>query len=224
MLVLNKFPIIPNHFILATTEFKEQTDPLEASDLEASLALLEAWQQASSEKKLFAFFNSGKHSGASQRHRHVQFLPIEDMKSDGVESEWDLLMNSAANLESLPLLVFRENLSSNASTQEVHDIYSMLLTKCRQAWDAHAEKTGMEKDGFSYNMGLTTASMVLCPRTQEGVKLQRDDGTETGYIALNGTVTGGTLMVKQLEDWEYLRKAPLVIDRILGAIGVSDQS
>lgn len=79
VLVLNKFPIIEGHFILATKEFKEQTDDLEISDLEATFQCLQAWEEnneSTRSKALFAFFNSGPHSGASQPHRHIQFLPI----------------------------------------------------------------------------------------------------------------------------------------------------
>lgn len=88
-LVLNKYPIIPQHFILATQTFKEQTHLLEDDDLHMVYACLKAWEhdgQTSSHRRLFAFFNSGLHSGASQRHRHVQFLPIEQML-DGQDSQ-----------------------------------------------------------------------------------------------------------------------------------------
>jgi sulfate adenylyltransferase (ADP) / ATP adenylyltransferase len=89
VLVLNKFPIIAGHFILATKEFKEQTDDLEADDLEATYECLKAWEEGNEavrSKKLFAFFNSGEHSGASQPHRHIQFLPVDSVL-DGYGSE-----------------------------------------------------------------------------------------------------------------------------------------
>lgn len=43
--------------------------------------------------QLFAFFNSGKHSGASQPHRHIQFLPVEEMVDDANPGKgWRLLL------------------------------------------------------------------------------------------------------------------------------------
>lgn len=94
MLVLNKFPIIPEHFILATKQNLQQTHALEQADLEATYACLKAWQDdendASKPRRLFAFFNSGEHSGASQPHRHVQFLPTEAMAAEG----WELLVDA----------------------------------------------------------------------------------------------------------------------------------
>jgi ATP adenylyltransferase len=78
-LVLNKFPVIPDHFILATKDYKEQTHLLEEEDLGAAYSCLKAYHDLGEE--LFGFFNSGEHSGASQPHRHIQFLPVDSMKS-----------------------------------------------------------------------------------------------------------------------------------------------
>jgi ATP adenylyltransferase len=92
-LVLNKFPIIPDHFILATKDFKEQTHLLEEDDLGAAYQCLQAYRENGEE--LFGFFNSGEHSGASQPHRHIQFLPVESMQS-GIEAgeSWEVLADS----------------------------------------------------------------------------------------------------------------------------------
>jgi ATP adenylyltransferase len=92
-LVLNKFPIIPDHFILATKDFKKQTDLLEEDDLGAAYACLSAYKENGEE--LFGFFNSGEHSGASQPHRHLQFFPVESMRS-GIETgeSWGVLADS----------------------------------------------------------------------------------------------------------------------------------
>ena len=91
VLVLNKFPIIQSHFILATKIFKEQTDDLEIADLDVTYACLKAWEEGNEAKKsksLFAFFNSGTHSGASQPHRHIQFLPVENILEGYDQESW----------------------------------------------------------------------------------------------------------------------------------------
>lgn len=98
--MLNKFPIIAEHFILATKVNKQQTHVLEQDDLEATYACLTAWQNAHKSDKtrrLFAFFNSGEHSGASQAHRHLQFLPVESMKTDQQSSGWELLIDTISS-------------------------------------------------------------------------------------------------------------------------------
>ncbi|KAF8545185.1 hypothetical protein BDD12DRAFT_871868 [Trichophaea hybrida] len=73
-LVLNRFPIIPHHFILCTSTFEPQSSPLRPEDITAVYNILNSWD--SPEERLYGFFNSGPHSGASQPHRHVQFFPL----------------------------------------------------------------------------------------------------------------------------------------------------
>lgn len=90
--MLNKFPVIAEHFIIATKANKPQTHVLEQDDLEATHACLRAWH-ADGRKRLFAFFNSGEHSGASQPHRHVQFLPVENMGLGQQSDGWELLVD-----------------------------------------------------------------------------------------------------------------------------------
>jgi ATP adenylyltransferase len=90
---LNKYPVIPQHFIIATKLNKQQTHMLEKDDLAATHACLKAWEENKQNGKLFAFFNSGEHSGASQAHRHLQFLSVTEMKRDQQDgSSWDPLI------------------------------------------------------------------------------------------------------------------------------------
>jgi ATP adenylyltransferase len=99
-LILNKFPIIKHHFILATKKHKEQTRVLEEDDVAATYAVLKAWrsdgvgeENGGRGKRLFCFFNSGKHSGASQAHRHLQFLPEESVREGTGPDVWSLLID-----------------------------------------------------------------------------------------------------------------------------------
>ncbi|ROW14898.1 hypothetical protein VPNG_03431 [Cytospora leucostoma] len=89
-LVLNKFAIVPEHFLVITNSFEKQTDLLQAGDLAATYACIRAYREEG--RELFAFFNSGPHSGASQPHRHLQLLPVERMRdglAEGQEGEWE---------------------------------------------------------------------------------------------------------------------------------------
>jgi ATP adenylyltransferase len=73
---------------------------------------------------------------------------------------------------------------------------------------------------FSYNMAMTTTSIILCPRRREGKMLQAGDGSDIGFVAFNGTLLAGTLMVKGEKEWKYLREEKGVLDKVLDAIGV----
>lgn len=87
--------------MIATRDFKEQTHLLEEDDLEITYACLKAWEaQRDGEttvKKLFAFFNSGRYSGASQAHRHIQFLPVEEMAGRSSDNDWEPLIDLMGN-------------------------------------------------------------------------------------------------------------------------------
>lgn len=71
-LLLNKFPVSMNHALVVTRDFEEQEDALNARDLAATWAVLDAMPGAGG----MAFFNRGRESGASQRHKHLQVVPL----------------------------------------------------------------------------------------------------------------------------------------------------
>jgi ATP adenylyltransferase len=51
---------------------------------------------------------------------------------------------------------------------------------------------------ISYNLAMTTSGMAILPRRSEGTMLRRDDGSSIGFVALNGTTLGGTMMVSDV--------------------------
>jgi ATP adenylyltransferase len=73
---------------------------------------------------------------------------------------------------------------------------------------------------ISYNLAMTTAGMAILPRRAEGTMLRRDDGSEIGFVALNGTTLAGTMMVKNQGEWDMLRTQPGLLDTILAGIGI----
>jgi ATP adenylyltransferase len=84
-------------------------------------------------------------------------------------------------------------------------------------------RPGMESS-ISYNLGLTDQGMVLCPRVSEGLGLVNHNGQLTGPIALNGTILGGTLLVKSEEEWDTLQQDQSQLSDILQAIGLPSES
>lgn len=67
---------------------------------------------------------------------------------------------------------------------------------------------------------MTLNGMVVLPRRSEGTMLKRSDGSEIGFVALNGTTLGGTMMVKHQGEWDVLRLQKGKLDSILNAIGI----
>ncbi|TVY78157.1 Diadenosine 5',5'''-P1,P4-tetraphosphate phosphorylase [Lachnellula suecica] len=231
-LVLNKFPVIRDHFILATKDFKEQTDLLEEGDIGAAYSCLKAYRDEGEE--LFGFFNSGEHSGASQPHRHIQFLPVESMRSGVSEGvTWNVLADSLADNQDgkvLPFSYFVSALPDGATPRQLHEIYAQLYENTFRAAREFSKSPGTSfslpeatrkaESRISYNMGLTDRVMVLCPRVFEGQKVKSNEGEIIGPIALNGTILGGTLLVKSEDEWQALRDDESKLRSILANIGI----
>lgn len=67
--LLNKYSIVNHHLLIITREFEEQETLLTVQDFEAMWACL-------AEIDGLAFYNGGKPAGASQRHKHLQLVPL----------------------------------------------------------------------------------------------------------------------------------------------------
>ncbi|OAX82004.1 hypothetical protein ACJ72_03653 [Emergomyces africanus] len=239
ILVLNKFPVIPDHFILATKAYKPQTDLLEKVDLQATFQCLKAWQKherPAGSKRLFAFFNSGEHSGASQPHRHLQFLPVEKMAQPH-DGRWKPLIDGNFDHPSsfkLPFACYAVNLPEEPSADDLHHsylrLYAMAVKAAQSSQDSQLRTVDLKNvqiDGpatISYNLAMTTSRMMICPRKSEFAWLpidpnRRNETQETGLVRLNGTILAGTLMVKAAAEWDVLRNQPDILERVLEAIG-----
>lgn len=49
--------------------------------------------------------------------------------------------------------------------------------------------------------------------------VQRKDGSDIDYVALNGTFLGGTMMVKNEELWHVLQSEPQKLASVIESIG-----
>jgi ATP adenylyltransferase len=67
--LLNKFPIVEPHLLLVTRAFEAQDDPPGRADLETLALCLR-------EIDGLGFYNAGAAAGASQRHKHLQLVPL----------------------------------------------------------------------------------------------------------------------------------------------------
>ncbi|EPE10804.1 ap4a phosphorylase ii [Ophiostoma piceae UAMH 11346] len=236
-LVLNKFAISKDHAILATTVFRPQHHLLDPADLAAAYACIEAYQ--SSDEELYVFFNSGGNSGASQPHRHLQLLPVAQMR-EGLEGgdapEWGILVDKAAGdgkTQQLPFYVATARLTGPQSAEQLHTTYLGLYRKAcaaaksTSAYVADGEVSQADEEGgrvparISYNLALTKTTMAILPRTSEGSIVSTGGGTPDGFVSLNGTVLAGTALVKNEAEWDALRHDSAHLLRVLEKIGVS---
>ena len=207
----------------------------------ATLACLQEWEKSTvngTTGRLFAFFNSGSSSGASQPHRHIQFLPIDDMREGDTNQEWepliDLLAKNPGTEESLessictaksmkekPKVHFGYSLKSlpeSPSSSDLYAIYSEVRESSYKAWTedcSDIDQSPREPENFSYNMAMTTSALVVCPRTRDSCSLG-----SVGDVTLNGTMLAGTFMVKDEKLWDFIKKKPQVPMNVMRTVGI----
>ncbi|KAM0436663.1 hypothetical protein ACHAPT_002372 [Fusarium lateritium] len=235
-LVLNKFAIVHEHFILATREFKDQDHLLERDDFAAIRACIDGYDCPDGEDGLFTFFNSGEFSGASQAHRHIQMIPIARMK-DGLEpgSPWTVVADRlgvkdalfGSIVAKLPFTVVVRNITG-MDGDKLHAVYLDMYHKACMV-EATATRYPKHDDvpqtegaaRISYNLAMTKDTMVLLPRCNDKVRLMDDLGEPLGVeLSVNGTVLAGTVLVKDSLAFETIRSHPEALQRALHHIGV----
>ena len=232
VLVLNKFAVVPEHFILTTRAWAPQTHLLDAVDLAAAHACVAAYAAPESEPGsggLFAFFNSGEHSGASQPHRHLQLLPIARMR-DGLDEHdntaWDVLARRLAGQQkseaaAVPFKTFAAPIRIGMDGDALRTVYLDLYRQACAAAGVSEEVVREEGEAqISYNLAMTADVMVVAPRAAEGGVVRNKQGEAVGTLALNGTVLAGTALVKTQAEWDALRDDPAQVAAVLGRIGI----
>jgi ATP adenylyltransferase len=122
-------------------------------------------------------------------------------------------------------LLFGDEPSGSDLLAMYKDLYQASKVAVDRFIAAHPGELDLHPDNdgdlpISYNFAMTTTGMVMMPRRSEGTMVHREDGSEIGFVALNGTTLGGTMMVKHQEEYDALRKKPELLDTILTAIGI----
>mmetsp|Transcript_40801 Transcript_40801/g.105853 ORF Transcript_40801/g.105853 Transcript_40801/m.105853 type:complete len:274 (-) Transcript_40801:25-846(-) len=153
-LLLNKFNVVRHHLILATKVFQQQIEPLKEIDFVAAEKLLQSMEGV-------VFFNYGKHSGMSQPHRHLQFIPrlsdderfprfpLEEAKKQGRHVpflhafDW----REGPNQDRSPKLIF-DQFQDQLSTLGRPESFNLLLSR---RWICTIPRTRSEVDGIGLN-------------------------------------------------------------------------
>ncbi|ABC33287.1 ATP adenylyltransferase (5',5'''-P-1,P-4-tetraphosphate phosphorylase II) [Hahella chejuensis KCTC 2396] len=193
--LLNKFNVLPNHFLMVTAHFEEQSEAL-------SLADMQALHWALREVDGLVFFNGGKLAGASQKHKHLQTipLPLSSCLKDK-KTPLDAFLASSPNAEnSLPFrhafIRFADPLPEPAA---LHDTYRQWLQKLRLAAAPGAQPA-------PYNLLATRRWMMLVPRREE-----RFQGISINALGFAGALLCGKeeqlLTIKKAGPMNVLREA-----------------
>ena len=206
--LLNKFNVVDHHLLIVTRDFEEQDNLLNFDDFVALWACMQ-------EIDGLAFYNGGKIAGASQRHKHLQLVPlpfIPDTESIPIQPALNQAVYSNS-LGTIPSFPFNHAIAEIKIT----DLDSPLIAR-KVMLDCYYSL--LEKVGFSidlnkslqpgaYNLLVTRNWMLLIPRSQEAF----------ANISINSLGFAGSLFVKNRKSLELLQELnPMTV---LSAVGVT---
>lgn len=196
-LILNKFAIVPEHFLLVTNRFEPQTGLLGAGDLLATYNTARAYREEG--RELFVFFNSGPHSGASQPHRHLQLLPVEAMRGGlggGGGAGWGVLADRLVAADEggegpagalLPFVTFSERLAGDMDGRALRSVYLRLYRKACRAVGGDAAHQKGQGAGASAEEGGQWNSL--------GGEEEGEEEEEEARISYNLAMTGDAMVI-----------------------------
>lgn len=190
--LLNKFCVLPDHLLMVTRTYAEQTELLDESDCHALLSGLAAVDG-------LAFYNGGTDAGASQPHKHLQLVPLP------LASGWygmplaPWLIPEKASEETItcnPDLPFPHAITPipAACLSAPEDGASELLARYHALWSALGFPLEGRHQPIPYNLLATREWMWLVPRSRE---------TWEG-LGANGLAFAGALMVRDETEFRRL--------------------
>lgn len=161
--VLNKFNVLDHHLLVVTRQFEEQREPLNAADFDALWNCL-------TDFPALGFYNGGEASGASQRHKHLQVIPLDSADPTHWLPWLELYQRDAraGTITHVPELTFSHALLGLAindtaiAGQQLEAAYWSLLHHLD--W---IEGTPEHPRPQAYNLLVTPRWMALIPRVAE---------------------------------------------------------
>ncbi|MFB2836788.1 ATP adenylyltransferase family protein [Floridanema evergladense] len=193
--LLNKFNVVEHHLLIVTRAFAEQEIWLDLADFQAMwLALAEI--------DGLAFYNSGSLAGASQRHKHLQLVPLP-LTDDGEEIPIAPLLKTAKFEDGIgksPDLPFVHAIAKfDRSWIDSPDLAAEMTLKCYLNLQKavglldDVENIGDRPNG-AYNLLATRKWMMVVPRSQEVFQ----------GISVNSLGFAGALLVRNQEQKQLL--------------------
>ncbi|NET69648.1 MAG: phosphorylase [Sphaerospermopsis sp. SIO1G2] len=181
--ILNKFNVVDHHLLIITRAFEEQESLLTLEDFQAMWAVL-------NDVNGLVFYNGGKLAGASQRHKHLQLVPIHEYEIPITPLLGKAkFKNGIATIPGLPFLHAFTTLYPDESPEMTLDKYYALLEL------VNIQAIDNQKQSGAYNFLATREWMLVVPRSQE----------EYESISVNSLGFAGCLLVKNSQQMQLVK-------------------
>jgi ATP adenylyltransferase len=195
--VLNKFNVVEHHLLIVTRGFEDQDTLLTLQDFEALWLCM-------GEFNSLGFYNGGREAGASQKHKHLQLVPLP-LASEGLAIPIEPLLEKAGlrgELCTIPAFSFLHSfvrlapgIARDAATASKTSfaLYGMML---RSVGLNTPEASRPIVQSMPYCFLVTRGWMLLVPRTREFFE----------GISFNSLAFAGSLFVRTEGELERLKK------------------
>ncbi|MGK7936388.1 MAG: DUF4922 domain-containing protein [Xenococcaceae cyanobacterium] len=191
--LLNKFNVVDHHLLIVTRDFEEQENRLNLADF---LALWLCMQEIDG----LAFYNGGKIAGASQRHKHLQLVPLPFIAEECYLPIEPVIAAAEFNdsIGKIPQFLFRHAIASLNLIQSNAPID--IAKKMLACYYSLLQAVGLDIDNNTlvqpgaYNMLVTREWMLIVPRSQESFS----------SISINSLGFAGSLFVRDREQIKLL--------------------
>ena len=188
--LLNKFNVVDHHLLIVTRSFEPQEALLTREDCAALLICL-------AEIDGLGFYNAGPAAGASQRHKHLQLIPLPASTKPRLPIEPLLLSvkmaDATGTVPGLPFLHAYAPMDPEW-INPCRDGASSLLS-CYHSL-LRAVGLSVETTPAPYNLLVTRQWLLLVPRSEEYFE----------GISINALGFAGALLVKDAAQLAMLRK------------------
>ncbi len=194
--ILNKFNVVDYHALIVTRAFEAQDTWLTLNDFAAMWTCLAEFDG-------LVFYNAGKTAGASQRHKHIQIIPLPFIPTE-VQIPIAPLMASATfqdsigTIASLPFVhafARLDLMGDNSLLQAAETTLTCYLRLLRAIDLPDTENTSSNKQSGAYNLLATREWMLLVARSRESFE----------SISVNALGFAGALLVRDRQQMQILK-------------------
>ncbi len=202
--ILNKFNVVEHHLLIITRGFEDQEKLLTLNDFKALWVCM-------AEYNALGFYNAGEAAGASQRHKHLQMVPLP-LAPEGPQVPIEpLLANTRFNgvfgaVPAFPFLHVFAHIepgivkSPPDAAKKTFELYCAML---REAGMTSPVGKGQRQSG-PYCLLVTRGWMLLVPRSREFFDA----------ISINSLGFAGAFLVRNQEQLERVKSCgPMTVLR-----------
>ncbi|UCG78906.1 MAG: phosphorylase [Nitrospirota bacterium] len=195
--LLNKYNVVDNHLLIVTEDFEDQDELLTVKDFGALLKCMAEYDS-------LGFYNGGTEAGASQRHKHLQLVPLP-LAHEGPSVPIEPLLDAVdsregiCSVEGLPFRNVFVRLDTKGDdplgslSEELHGLYMDMMNASGLE---PVERDGRKWQPGPYCLLITREWMLLVPRSREF----------WGPVSINSLGFAGAFLVRDRSQLYLVKK------------------